>query len=165
VEPLDVAFYIFDASAVIALEEACLAAHVAFNEVSDVLTDLAIGQDLACPPIVLRECREYGDSDAGTRWLKSVSGHFVGNADPWEYLETVLTGCPTLINPDDPNESPQATVLAMALYKSQSRQDVVLVTDQWINMPNRIALGPAALQLGIDAIATDALVAAVTAAV
>jgi hypothetical protein len=156
-----VPLYILDASAVIALEEACLNAGLEFDEVTDVLTDLAIAKDLACPPVVLRQCREFGDGDGGTRWLKGVSGHFAGIADPWEYLETVLAACPTLINADDPNESPQATVLALALYRAQTRTDVTIVTDQWVDMPGRTALGPAASLVRVQAITPDALVSAI----
>lgn len=154
--------YIFDASAIIALEEACATAGHDFEDVADALTDLAMKHEMSCPPVVLRQCREYGEGEAGTRWLKSVSGHFVGIADPWEYLETVLAACPSLIDPDDPNESPQATVLAMALFKKRTRPDVVLVTDQWVDMPTRIALGSAARLVGVSAISPDALISSLS---
>lgn len=124
-------------------------------DVLEAMTELAIAGDLTCPPIVLRECRKFGEDEPVTRWLRATSGHFKASDDPWEYLEQVLASCPMLIDPDELGESPQTTVLAMALFQGESRTDVVIVTDQWQDLPTRQALGNAASALSVRAISVE----------
>lgn len=150
--------YILDASAVVSLADTCDAVGHAWDEVADALTELAIAGDLTCPAIVIRECRRYGEDEPSTKWLRQASGHFANSEDPWEYLEEVLATCPTLIDQDETGENPQATVLAMARFQSQSRDDVIIVTDQWSDLPTRRALGSAAAAMGVSAITVQAFV-------
>jgi hypothetical protein len=140
-----VTIYIPDASALIALEEACLNAGHQIDEVLEGLTDLAIAGKLLCPPLVVRECKRLGDGEPTTRWLKASSGHFGQSDDPWEYMEVVLSRCPLLLDPDDTEENPQVAVLALALYLTDIQDDdVIVITDQWVDSPIRQSLGNAA---------------------
>jgi hypothetical protein len=156
--------YIPDASAIIALEDACTASSRGVEDVLESLTDLAIAGDLVCPPLVLKECKRLGDGEPTTRWLKSTSGHFGPSDDPWEYMETVLASCPGLLDPDDIGENPQVAVLALALFMQRSRNDeVFVVTDQWVDNPIRQSMGSAAALVQISTLTVDQFVEIVTA--
>ncbi|QHF21654.1 hypothetical protein GTU71_12975 [Rathayibacter sp. VKM Ac-2762] len=145
--------YILDASALIALEDTCIDAGHQIEDILDSLTELAIQGSLVCPPLVIKECRRLGDGESTVRWLRASSGHFSRLDDPWDYMETVLSSCPELIDPDDMNENPQVAVLALALFsQTTSNEEVIVVTDQWVDSPMRQSLGTAAAVIDVMAL-------------
>jgi hypothetical protein len=152
-----VALYILDATAVVALEDCCTVESVPFQAVLDALTGLAEMGDFVCPPIVVKQVRTFADGEFVSTWLRSTAGHFGDVVDPWDYLETVLLECPGLIDPDSTQESPQAVVLALALHRQDVGAEVLVVTDQWSDLPNRQSLGSACGSLGIAAISVHEL--------
>jgi hypothetical protein len=146
--------FVLDASAIIALEDACDGAGVAVDEILDQLTDLAIAAELTCPPSAVKDCLRLGAGEAATRWLRSASGHFGRIDDPWEFMETVFAECPDLLDPDDPDDDPQVAVLALALYVTENSVgvEVIVVTDQWAENPIKSPLGPCAELVGVPAL-------------
>lgn len=155
--------YIPDASAIIALESACGAAGHNIDDILESLTDLAISGNLVCPPLVIKECKRLGEGEPTTRWLRASSGHFGQSDDSWEYMEIVLANCPGLLDPDDMDENPQVAVLALALFlKERCAENVVVVTDQWIDNPIRQAMGSAAPLVDVSALTVELFILEVT---
>jgi hypothetical protein len=147
-----VALFVLDASAYIALEVTCTDGGYDINDILDLMTDLAATGCLKSPPLVLQECKRLGKDESATRWLRASSGHFSAADDSWEHMEAVLTACPALLDPDDLNENPQVAVLALALHAQDAQgQQVIIVTDQWVDNPLRQALGNAAAVMSVTA--------------
>lgn len=149
--------YVIDAHALIALEEATASLGEDFLRLLDRMTDLAAAGKLICPPLVIAECRNYADGDRVTSWLRAASGHFNDTSEHWSYMEHVLDGCPSMLDPDDPDENPQVAVLALALYRGESAKTIV-VTEEWIDQPGRVSLGNACQKLGTKAIGSTAFI-------
>lgn len=158
------ALYVLDATAVIALGSVCDVSPHDPADVGDAMTSLAMVGDLLCPATVLPRCQAVGAGEFGTRWLRSNSGHFSGVEEPWEYVETVLSSCEEMIDIDDTNENVQVSVLAVGLRLSESRDDVVIVTDQWADTPWLMSQATAARRLALSVIPVDQFVNEVMAA-
>lgn len=154
--------YVIDATGLIALEARASEVGASFRDLLSTLTTLAESGDLVCPPLVVAECRRLGATDLITSWIRAAQGHFSDASPSWDLAAEVLAKCPGLIHPDDTEESSQVEVLALAIARQRTQHDVVVVTEQWDDLPDRSALGPVAFHAGVCAISTPAFVARLT---
>lgn len=116
------------------------------------MTDLVRFGQLTFPTLVVRECKKYGLGEFPTMWVDAASGHRHDVSPPSEYTETVLADCPDVADWDDPEESVQVDILALALYRQFQGHEVVVVTQDNSDVPERICLLKAADSLAFDAI-------------
>lgn len=144
--------YVFDASALIALETHCATSGVTFTHLVSALTDLNENAQLLCPPLVVKECKTLGATDLITSWVRAAASGFSGASPEWDFIGEAIDLCPDLLNSDDKNESAQIEVVALALQRSHDGHSVTVVTDQWLALPDGTsALGPACRSAGLFA--------------
>jgi hypothetical protein len=144
--------YVLDTAAIISIEKESVQLGVSASEVFRRMTDLTVAGDLICPPIVVSECKKYGGEDEGTNWLRLAVANFNDTSQHYSFLDAAMDCCPEMFDEDDPEENPQLVVLALALYRKNKGQDVVIVTGDWVNQPAVRALGHSAANATVLAI-------------
>lgn len=146
-------YFVIDASALVVLERHC-GDSCAYQKLISEMTNLAQAGELSCPPLATEYASSSDDRGFMTSWVKLAAAHYKFYSPDYMHLDSVLDLCPGLLDPDDPDESPQVEALALALHVEAALgpASVSLVTDQWIDPPLTDAQGPAAGQLGMKAI-------------
>ncbi|WP_219817282.1 hypothetical protein, partial [Rathayibacter tritici] len=119
--------------------------------------------DLLFPPLVVRDCREFGETDLVTSWVRSNAVHLSSHAPGYDLAGQVMCECPALFDVDDERESAEIEVLALALSRRNDRVSVAVVTGQWIDSPIRQSLGSAAIAMNFDTMSTREFVDSVMA--
>jgi hypothetical protein len=150
--------FVIDAASFIELESVCTSAGHSFDVVLSRLTDLCTGSQLVFPPLVVRDCRDYGETDVITSWVRSNAAHLSSHVPGYELAAQVVDQCPNLFDVDDQRESAEIEVLALALSRRNAGVPVTVVTGQWVDSPLRQSLGSAAATMGFDAITTRGFV-------
>lgn len=154
--------YVIDASALIAIEGVCARLGHSYDVVIARLTDLSTSGGLTYPPLVVRDCREYGETDVITSWVRSNAPHLDNNAPGYDLIGGVIAQCPDLIDLDDQRESAELEVLALAVSRGGAGGvSVTVVTEQWTDSPIKQSLGSAALSLGFQVLSTEQFVVGV----
>lgn len=118
------------------------------------LTDLCTAKCLTFPPLVVRDCRDFGSTDIITSWVRTCANGLKDNAPGYDLAGDVLGQCPTVLDPDDDRESAEVEVLALALSRTNAGDEVIVVTAQWVDAPARQALGNAAHAMAFSAVNT-----------
>jgi hypothetical protein len=150
--------YVIDASAFIQMQEICEAKGHDFGDALARLTTLREADQVIFPPLVVRDCREFGDTDYVTSWVRTASAALQGNSPGYDKVGEVLSQCPLAVDVDDDRESAELEVLALALSRHQDGASVTVVTGQWIDSPTRQAVGNASVTLGLLGLDTGAFV-------
>lgn len=146
--------YVIDASSFIELEDSAYGAGYNFDVVLARLTDLCTANRLTFPPLVVRDCRDFGSTDIITSWVRTCANGLRDNSPGYDLAGEVLGRCPTVLDPDDERESAELEVLALAMSRVRAGDEVTVVTAQWIDFPTRQSLGNAALDLAFSAVNT-----------
>jgi len=86
-----------------------------------------------------------------------AAANFAFSAPDYHYYDEVFDKCEDIFDPTDTEENPQAETLALALHAREKigQQDVVVVTDQWVDSPLVAAQGPASANLLLQAIRVE----------
>lgn len=139
----EVRIFVLDATALVALETAAPICGITFPDLLNELTTLAEDGELICPPLVIKDCKQLGETDLVTSWVRMAQASFHDASPPWDLTEEALSMCDVLFDPDDTDENAQIEVVALALQRSRAGHEVVVVTDQWVALPDgRGPLGP-----------------------
>lgn len=146
--------FVLDAASFIELQEVCAAEGYSFDVVVARLTDLCTESELIFPPLVVRDCREFGETDLITSWVRSNAARFPNHAPGYELAGQVMFECPDLFDVDDERESAEIEVLALALRRRNEGAPVAVVTGQWVDSPIRQSLGSAAIAMDFDTMNT-----------
>lgn len=149
--PLDVLIYVLDAHALIALQDAAATAGFDFDDLLSKMTALVEDGQLVCPPSVVRECRDFGETDLITSWVRMASANFNDASVSWDIAEQVISSHPTLVDSTETRENPQVDVLGLAIQRKNRNHDVVIVTGQWVDTPICAALGTVAAAADVTA--------------
>lgn len=146
-------YFVIDASALVVLERHCKD-QLDYQKLISEMTNLAQGGKLSCSPLATRYASSSDDHGFMTSWVRLAVPHYRFSSPDYMHLDSVLDSCPDLLDPDDPDESPQVEALALALHVEATLGpcSVSVVTDQWIDPPLTAAQGPAAARLGLTAI-------------
>lgn len=112
------------------------------------LTAMATEGRLFYPREVLAELERYvppsGQSpDELAVWARSCQGSAASIAVSFETVRRVLERVPLLVDPDLANEEADPYVLALALELREQHYDVVVVTHDQRNRPNKLSLASA----------------------
>jgi hypothetical protein len=146
--------FVLDAASFIELQEACAAECHPFDVVLSRLTNLCTEGKLLFPPLVVRDCREFGETDLVTSWVRSNAIHLSSHAPGYDFVGQVMCECPALFDVDDERESAEIEVLALALSRRNDGVSVAVVTGQWVDSPVRQSLGSAAIAMNFDTMST-----------
>lgn len=146
--------FVLDAASLIELEDICASEGYPFDVVLARLTDLCTGDELVFPPLVVRDCREFGETDFITSWVRSNAAHLSNNAPGYDLAGQVMYECPALFDVDDQRESAEIEVLALALSRRNAGAAVTVVTGQWVDSPVRQSLGSAATTMKFSTMTT-----------
>lgn len=116
------------------------------------LTDLVEDGRLLFPESVWRECCAYPDADGVAVWTRAVwrGGDIVKPSYTAEM--EVLDVVPELLDTDTPESQTQSDVAAVAWSLLGSDDEVVVITEDRNERPDRMALEPACQELGITTV-------------
>ncbi|WP_432165783.1 hypothetical protein [Streptomyces sp. bgisy031] len=146
--------HVIDTHALLALPGHCADSskiHLFF----DGLTNQVASGALTFPSLVVHDCRAYAEGEIVHTWIKAVSAHRKYQSVDNGWLEEVLTQCEQLADIDDDQEQTPLSVGAMSLMLSDSGMDVRVVTEDRLELPNRICLFEACSTLGLQAISAN----------
>lgn len=146
--------FVLDAASLIELEDVCASEGYLFGVVLARLTDLCTGGELIFPPLVVRDCREFGATDLITSWVRSNAAHLSNNAPSYNLAGQVMYECPALFDEDDRRESTEIEVLALALSRRDAGATVTVVTGQWVDSKVKQSLGSAATGMSFGTMTT-----------
>lgn len=142
--------YIIDSYSLLAMPTLCKP-HQHLGHLLTEMTEMVRAGALTFPNLVVKECKKYGSGEFPTMWADAASGHRRNIAPPYEFMETVLDLCPDVADWDDSDESVQVEVLTLALFRGAS-SEVIIVTEDTNDVPERMCLLKAANQLNIPAV-------------
>lgn len=142
--------YIIDSYSLLAMPSLCKP-HQQLGHLLTAMTDMVRQGILTFPNLVVKECKKYGSGEFPTMWADAASGHRQNISAPYEFMENVLDLCPDVADWDDSDESVQVDVLTLALFRARS-SDVVVVTEDTNDVPERMCLIKAANQLALPAV-------------
>ncbi|MFF8400933.1 hypothetical protein ACWDO6_10360 [Streptomyces sp. NPDC003674] len=142
--------HIIDTHALLALPGHCAderRIHLFFDE----LTSHVASGFLTFPGLVVNDCREYAQGEISYTWIKAVSAHRRYQSVDNGWLEEVLTRCEDLADLDDDQEQTPLLVGAMGLMLEDIGLDVSIVTEDRLELPNRMCLSEACVTLSLEA--------------
>lgn len=125
------------------------------------LTDLVKDAKLRFPAEVSKEACKYLDEHGMGLWAKTVEGHMRRNGSDWEHEGKVLDAVPTLVDYESTDDQTQVHVAKMAVWLNESDEQVVVVTQDVADRPDRMPLASAATELNIEWIDTKGFLDAV----
>lgn len=144
--------YVVDAYGLSAVGE--LVAADKLKAVLHELTDLVKNKTLRFPGEVSKEACKYMDERGMGLWAKTVEGHMGTNGSNWEHEGKVLDTVPSLVDYESIEDQTQVHVAKMAVWLDENGEEVVLVTGDVSERPDRTPLATAATKLGVDWIDT-----------
>ncbi|MCX4559012.1 DUF4411 family protein [Streptomyces phaeochromogenes] len=145
--------FVIDAHALLALPSLC-ADDNKIHSFFDRLTEEVGASNLTFPSLVLQDCRKFAEGDLIYTWVKAVSAHRKISRVDNSWQEEVLTACEELVDIDDDCEQTAVLVASMAMMVSHNGRAVSVVTEDRLELPNRMCLHDACGVLGIDAVST-----------
>jgi hypothetical protein len=157
-----VVVFILDSTSLLAFEALCTSVGQR-NTFFSKITTLAISGELICPASVIAECFKYAKEASGTTWARSVKGHFKDASEQWQHFGDAMDLCPGLSDENGLDEQTSVDVVALGLYRSEKSQQVVIVTDDWVDGPTTICLGHSAPKAKLEVISAQDFVSEVLA--
>lgn len=152
--------FVLDSHSLADLAHAATAAGVDLDVVLDAMTGLLEHQEIECPPLVVSECRKYGEpSDRAMGWARTASGQFSRSSVSYVLVDEVVASCPEMVDVDGTEENPQVEVLALALARRREGVDAVVVTAQVTDTPLAMSLRTAALSIDVPVLTPAEFVA------
>ncbi|MER7675378.1 hypothetical protein [Streptomyces sp. NPDC096934] len=145
------AIYVIDTHALLALPSHCgddAKIHLFFDE----LTNRVSSGILTFPNLVIQDCKEFAEGEIIHTWTKAVSAHrrFASVDNGWQ--EEVLGQCEEIADFDDVGEQTPVLVAAMALSLLDVGLDASIVTEDRLELPNRLCLAEACRPLDIPTV-------------
>lgn len=146
--------YIIDAYSLLMMPSICKPQHQ-LGPLLQTMTDMVKNKQLTFPNLVVRDCKKFGAAEFPTMWADAASGHRdrSHHSSIHEYQEKVLANCYDILDPDDPEETAQLDVLALALQLSPTEVNngrPRIVTDDIHDVPERMCLHKAAAQMSVQ---------------
>lgn len=142
--------FVLDSHCLADLSHAVTAAGADLDVVLDAMNGLLERNEIECPPLVISECRKYGEpSDRAMVWARTASAQFSRSSVSYAIVDEVVALCPEMVDVDGTEENPQVEVLALTLARRREGVDAVVVTAQVTDTPLAMSLRTAALRVQV----------------
>jgi hypothetical protein len=111
--------------------------------------------ELGFPACVSNGCRDYDGTNIASVWASPTHASLSVKSVPHAKQAAVMSQCPELLDEmSDEEEQPQIELLAYALHFTGSHE-VVVVTEDVLDLPYRSSITSAAHSIGIRALTLD----------
>lgn len=149
--------YVIDAHALLTLPGLCSSEERIYS-FFDHLTDEMASGNLTFPNQVLQDCKKFAEGEFLYTWIKAASAHRKHYRVDNGWQEEVLGTCEDLADFDDDCEQTQVIVASLALMNADTGRQCIVVTEDRLELPNRLCLSDACLSLGLESMtATEML--------
>lgn len=138
--------YILDTEVLIALPGRAAVGNK--NALLDAVCDQILGAKVTFPDMVAKECYRIAEPDHAS-WVKAVSGSCASAQVAYSRVLEVVGDCPEAMDFDDAEEPSQIYVLATAYELRAHPGEVVVVTGEWLPLPDRLPLSEVCERLNI----------------